>query len=41
VANAHAWGSNAVIFSDGKWAATATNIARDPSNRGTACCFSK
>ena len=34
VANAHAWGSHYLIFSDGAVAGTALNIALNPSLRG-------
>jgi hypothetical protein len=34
VANAHAWGSAALVFSDSNWAATAVGIAHLPSNKG-------
>jgi hypothetical protein len=41
VANAHAWGSEALIFSDGRVAACALWIAKDPSFKGIASYFSK
>ncbi len=41
VANAHAWGSRALVFSDGAKAATALIIARDPSFKGMSCYFLK
>jgi hypothetical protein len=37
VANAHPWGSNDLVFSDGAIAATAIGIARDPSVKGMSC----
>ena len=36
VANAHAWGSDWLIFGDGAFAASAMNIAQFPSNKGIA-----
>ena len=36
VANAHAWGSDCLIFSDGTWARTAPWIAQHASYRGIA-----
>jgi hypothetical protein len=36
VANAHAWGSSGLIFSDGAFAKSALNIAEVPSYRGKA-----
>ena len=44
VANAHAWGSEYLIFSDGEVAASALSIAMNPQNpslKGTASYFSK
>jgi hypothetical protein len=41
VANAHAWGSYCLIFSDGALAACALGIARNPSHKGIASYFSK
>ena len=44
VANAHAWGSGSLIFSDGAWAFSALSIAMSPQNpslKGTASYFSK
>ncbi len=39
VANAHAWGSVWLVFSDGAIAATALTIAKVPSYKGMSCCF--
>ena len=39
VANAHAWGSWCLVFSDGTLAATALNIAENPSRKGIACSY--
>jgi hypothetical protein len=39
VANAHAWGSWCLVFSDGAAAATALGIAVDASGKGMSCCF--
>jgi hypothetical protein len=41
VANAHAWGSNTLIFSNGEGAASAVLIARLPFYKGIASYFSK
>ena len=41
VANAHAWGSDGLIFSDGKRAGSALFIAEIPSNKGIASYFCK
>ena len=42
VANAHAWGSERLIFSDGTAAVSALWIAKwDPSHKGIASYFSK
>jgi hypothetical protein len=39
VANAHAWGSSSLVFSDGAIAATALHIAEYPSAKGMSCYF--
>ena len=39
VANAHAWGSGGLVFSDGAVAGTALFIAQYPSSKGMSCCF--
>ena len=39
VANAHAWGSSFLVFSDGAHAGTALAIAEDPSRKGMSCYF--
>ena len=39
VANAHPWGSNGLVFSDGTTAATALNIAEWPSTKGMSWYF--
>ena len=41
VANAHAWRSVCLIFSDGTWAGSALNIAHNHSNKGIASYFCK
>ncbi len=41
VANAHAWGSSSLIFSDGTAAGSALYIAKYPSDKGIASYFSK
>ena len=41
VANAHAWGSIALIFSDGTAAGSALGVAKYPSAPGIASYFSK
>ena len=41
VANAHAWGSYCLIFSDGTAAGSALQIAHNPSYKGIASYFSK
>jgi hypothetical protein len=41
VANAHAWRSDYLIFSDGTLAASALLIADFPSKKGIASYFSK
>ena len=41
VANAHAWGSLCLIFSDGAWAYSALGVAEFPSDKGIASYFSK
>ena len=41
VANAHAWGSAALLFGDGKGANSALGIADVPSCKGIASYFSK
>jgi hypothetical protein len=40
VANAHAWGSRSLVFSDGAEAATALNIAEVPCFKGMSFYFS-
>ena len=37
VANAHPWGSNGLVFSDGAWAGTALDIAVEASHKGMSC----
>ncbi len=37
VANAHPWGSNYLVFSDGARAGNALNIAKYPSEKGMSC----
>ena len=39
VANAHPWGSDALVFSEGWYAATALAIAVNPGIKGTLCYF--
>jgi hypothetical protein len=39
VANAYAWGSNLLIFSDGTLACSALRIAHNPWNKGIASYF--
>jgi hypothetical protein len=41
VANAHAWGSDALIFSDGTYAESALQIALVPFLKGIASYFCK
>jgi hypothetical protein len=41
VANAHAWGSDILIFEDVGWAGSALYIARYPDDKGIASYFSK
>jgi hypothetical protein len=40
VTNAHAWGSNSLIFSDGAYCNTQVWIAQDPARKGMGALFS-